>query len=159
MKLEDWKKEGYAKTDICERLLKECPDDIERVNCEDLSAQEFIEKYESKNKPVIIKGLTKGWKTEKYWTFEVILIPCSYLKSKEIYQRYKDEKLKVGEDDEGYPIRIKVKYFFEYLVNQKDDSPLYLFESSLEDRKEAKRLVKQFEVPKYFRDDLFSIVT
>ena len=65
----------------------------------------------------------------------------------------------MGEDDDGYPIRIKVKYFFEYLVNQKDDSPLYLFESSLEDRKEAWKMTKHFEVPKYFKDDLFSIVT
>jgi len=64
----------------------------------------------------------------------------------------------VGEDDDGYPIRIKAKYFFEYLVNQKDDSPLYLFESSLEDRKEARKMIKHFEVPKYFQDDLFSIV-
>ena len=64
----------------------------------------------------------------------------------------------MGEDDEGYPIRIKLKYFFEYMVNQKDDSPLYLFESALEDRKEAKRMEKCFDVPKYFRDDLFSIV-
>jgi len=76
----------------------------------------------------------------------------------EIYQRYKDEKFKVGEDDEGYPVRIKLKYFFEYMVIQKDDSPLYLFESSLEDRKEGKKLLKYFDVPKYFRDDLFSIV-
>ena len=71
MKSEDWRKEGYAKTDICERLLKECPDEIERINCEDFTASEFIEKYESKNKPVVIKGLTKGWKVDKYWTFEV----------------------------------------------------------------------------------------
>ena len=73
MKSEDWRKEGYAKTDIAERLLKECPDEIERVDCENLSVQEFIEKYESKNRPVIIRGLTKGWKVDKYWTFEVFI--------------------------------------------------------------------------------------
>jgi len=71
LKSDDWRKEGYAKTNIAERLLKECPDEIERIDCEDLSVSEFIEKYESKNKPVIIRGLTKGWKVDKYWTFEV----------------------------------------------------------------------------------------
>jgi len=146
LKPDQWTQDGYAKTDICERLLNDCPDEIERINCEDFTPEEFIEKYESKNKPCIIKGLTKDWGVKRYWSFE------------EIYQTYKDEKFKVGEDDEGYPIRMKLKYFFEYMVLQKDDSPLYLFESSLEDRKEGKKLLKHFDVPKYFRDDLFSIM-
>jgi hypothetical protein len=62
---------GYYKTDICEKLLKDCPDQVDRVNYQDLSIQEFIEKYESKNMPVIIKGITKNWNVEKYWTWEV----------------------------------------------------------------------------------------
>jgi histone arginine demethylase JMJD6 len=48
-----------------------------------------------------------------------------------------------------------MKYFMEYLVKQKDDSPLYLFESALEDRDEGSKIIKRFQVPKYFRDDLF----
>jgi hypothetical protein len=47
----------------------------------------------------------------------------------------------------------------EYLVKQRDDSPLYLFESALEDRNEGKKIVKRFEVPKFFKDeDYFKIV-
>ena len=46
----------------------------------------------------------------------------------------------------------------EYLVKQKDDSPLYLFESALEDRNEARKIAKRFEIPKYFDEDLFKIV-
>jgi histone arginine demethylase JMJD6 len=76
----------------------------------------------------------------------------------EIYQRYKDCEFKIGEDDEGYKIKVKLKYFFEYLVHQKDDSPLYLFESSIEDIRDAKDMIKHYEVPKYFRDDLFKVV-
>src|SRR5207249_2766495 len=87
----------------------------------------------------------EDWNKEGYWKTD-------------LNQRYKDEKFKVGEDDEGYPVRIKLKYFLEYLVNQQDDSPLYLFESAIEDRKEAKKMKNDFEIPKYFRDDLFSIV-
>lgn len=66
--------------------------------------------------------------------------------------------MKVGTDDDGYSIRLKLKYFFEYLVFQKDDSPLYLFESSLEDRKVGKGIINHYNVPEYFKDDLFSIV-
>ena len=76
----------------------------------------------------------------------------------EVYQRYKDVEFKIGEDDEGHKIRVKLKYFFEYLIFQKDDSPLYLFESSIEDIKGAADMIKHYEVPKYFRDDLFKIV-
>ena len=37
---------------------------------------------------------------------------------KEVYKRYKDVAFKIGEDDSGKKIRIKLKYYFEYLVHQ-----------------------------------------
>ena len=75
-----------------------------------------------------------------------------------MYERYKDTKFKVGEDDDGYKIRMKFKYFLEYLVYQKDDNPMYLFESALEDIKDGRSIIDHFKIPKYFRDDLLSIV-
>ena len=77
-----------------------------------------------------------------------------------LYDYYKDEVFKVGEDDDGNKIRIKFKYYLEYLVynviflKKKDDSPLYLFESNLEDRKYAKKMLKDFRPPKYFKEDI-----
>jgi histone arginine demethylase JMJD6 len=35
---------------------------------------------------------------------------------------------------------------------------LYLFESSLEDKKMAKYMIKDYRVPKYFREDILSNV-
>jgi len=35
-----------------------------------------------------------------------------------MYENFKDESFKVGEDDKGKKIRIKLKYYLEYLVNQ-----------------------------------------
>lgn len=54
-------------------------------------------------------------------------------------------------------MRIKLKYYIEYLVYNHDDSPLYLFESSLESRKDTKEILDWYKVPKYFYDDLFSL--
>ena len=44
-------------------------------------------------------------------------------------------------------------------MKQKDDSPLYLFESALEDREEGRKIIKRYKIPDYFQDDLFSMVT
>lgn len=73
-------------------------------------------------------------------------------------RNYKKCKLKVGEDDDGYPLKMKLKYFIEYLIYNKDDSPLYLFQSSIESRKKIKDIVKDYSVPKYFQDDYFKIL-
>jgi len=67
--------------------------------------------------------------------------------------------VKVGEDDEGYKIKIKFKYFMDYLLYNKDDSPLYMFESSIESNKELKNLIAEYEVPKYFSEDFFELVS
>ena len=50
------------------------------------------------------------------------------------------------------------KYYLEYLVYNTDDSPLYLFESSLETKEDTKEVINNYEVPKYFKDDLFQLL-
>lgn len=58
---------------------------------------------------------------------------------------------KVAEDNKGKKLRIPLKYFLEYLIYNKDDSPLYLFESSIEDLKDGgKDMIKHFKIHKYF---------
>ena len=61
-----------------------------------------------------------------------------------MYENYKNVEFKIGEDDDGKKLRLKFKYFLEYLIYNKDDSPLYLFESSLEDIKECKTLIANY---------------
>ncbi len=72
-----------------------------------------------------------------------------------MYERYKDVKFKIGEDDKGKKIRVELKYFFEYLITNDDDSPLYMFESAIEDIKEARKMISSYEVPKFFKEDFF----
>ena len=75
-------------------------------------------------------------------------------------EAYAEERLKVGEDDEGYPVRLKLKYFLYYLfdaaVHQRDDAPLYLFDSTFgEDERKTRSLLDDFDVPLHFAEDLF----
>lgn len=73
MKTDEWADLKYYKKDLCDQLLKSCPNQIDRIHYKDLSLQDFIEKYEKPNKPLIIEGLSEVcFPIEKYWTFEVI---------------------------------------------------------------------------------------
>lgn len=100
-------------------------DTIDRVSASTLTSQEFVDKYERMNIPVIITDSTKDWNVftfmytiqiNRYWTFE------------EMYRRYGDVNFKIAEDDKGSKLRVPLKYFLEYMVYNQDDSPLYLFE-------------------------------
>ena len=39
-----------------------------------------------------------------------------------------------GEDDDGYPLKVKFKYFLHYLLSNTDDAPLYMFDGSFHNR-------------------------
>ena len=69
-----------------------------------------------------------------------------------------DRGFKCGEDDDGYTIRMKLSYFIQYLQNNKDDSPLYIFDATFDEDKYAKRLLEDYTVPDYFSEDLFGLI-
>lgn len=111
-----------------------------------LSVEDFIAKYERPNLPVVISGLADEWRASREWTFE------------KLYRRHRHGKFKVGEDDDGFPVKVKFKYFARYLAHQRDDSPLYIFDSSFDRDPRSREILSDYEVPKYFRDDLFKLV-
>jgi histone arginine demethylase JMJD6 len=56
----------------------------------------------------------------------------------------------VGESDAGKKLKVTLKEYIEYMIYNRDDSPLYLFESNLEDHKEAKTMLDDYVPPKFF---------
>ncbi|CAM9982678.1 unnamed protein product [Ectocarpus sp. 8 AP-2014] len=121
---------------------------IARERRDDLTPDQFWRHYEKRRLPVVVSGIPsdEGWRAEERWGLE------------QLYRRFGDCKLKCGEDDDGYSVKVKLKYFLRYMDHQTDDSPLYIFDSHFDDHEVAKGLLEDFFVPDYFPDDLFSLV-
>lgn len=148
-----------------------------------LPAQEFWDRYESTEIPCVIRGIPQGsrnqeihhnnnnndnptrdstseetsaatrnteaWPAIQNWTFEGLRNNSDL----------RDCFFKCGEDDDGHSVKVKLKHFLRYTRSNRDDSPLYIFDSSFDDDPWAQRLLQDYSVPIYFRDDLFRYVS
>ncbi|CAG8680496.1 23031_t:CDS:10 [Gigaspora margarita] len=156
----EWSKCGFANNNY---WISPDADKLPRIDVSQVSREDFIMKYEEPVLPVVITGCTKDWAAETKWNKE------------ELLRNYARHKFKIGEDDKGNPVRMTFKYYMYYLETEgfKDDSPLYIFDSSFGRRGKPKKanveelkrknlrpkskecLLKDYKVPTYFDDDLF----
>jgi histone arginine demethylase JMJD6 len=120
---------------------------VDRIHVNDVSVETFRRKFEEPYFPVIIQGLADHWKANERWTLDAIG-----------RGEYRSVPMKAGEDDDGYSVRIKLKYYMQYLHTNRDDSPLYVFDSSFDDNDLSRGLMRDYDLPVYFRDDLFKLV-
>jgi len=119
---------------------------VDRISSYNLSRDNFVRYYESQGLPLIISDIPQ----QECWD------ACSnWADLESIRSKYKDCLFKCGEDDEGYKIKIKMKYFLKYLAHNVDDSPLYIFDSNYDDGKVSKSLLEDYAPPAYFAEDLF----
>ena len=109
---EDWTKHDCANSGLVERLRSTIPDTVERCESSELTEEEFRERFERKNTPALIADLDRDWPARSQWTLEKLLVD------------YGDERFKVGEDDDGYAVYVKMRHYLRYLLTTDDDSPL-----------------------------------
>jgi len=166
-KLKDWGRSKFAKSTKFEDFVQFCGlnnavcttsiprhhdgenlTHIDSIRAQDLSVQDFYDYYEADAVPCIIRNIpeVESWKATANWNF-------STLRSK-----YKRGLFKVGEDDEGYKVKMKLAHFIDYLRNNTDDSPLYIFDSNYDASAINKHLLEDYAVPSYFNEDLFKYV-
>jgi len=135
-----WNQLGYGKNFKPFTIVN---DTVERIDVNEVSIEEFIERYEKPYKPVVITGVQKTWNANHKWTLH------------RLRKKYRNQRFKCGEDNHGYSVKIKMKYFVDYMQSTDDDSPLYIFDSGFGEDRRRKKLLDDYEIPLYFRDDLF----
>merc|ERR1712048_1005260 len=80
------------------------------------------------------------------------------LASNAMEERFRHVPFKVAKDDKGKKLRTKFKYYADYIRRQTDDSPLYLFETSMDENAYIRTLTNDFEIPDVFPYDWLSLV-
>jgi len=121
------------------------------IDAGQVSPKEFHRSVEGPGIPAVIKGIPEreGWPACRRW---------ADLDALEADPDLRDRMFKVGEDDDGKSVKLKLKHFLRYLRANRDDSPLYVFDSAFDEDRGARRLLEDYSVPKYFDEDLFHLV-
>ncbi|KAJ1651848.1 hypothetical protein IWQ61_007679 [Dispira simplex] len=105
-----------------------------------LSISEFIEQYERPGLPVILTDVVTQWPAYQKWTPEFFL------------------KLYGSVKFQAEAVEITFDNYWRYATTQTlDEAPLYLFDKHFGDS--CPELAADFQVPGYFSEDLFQVLT
>lgn len=100
--------------------------------------EEFKLQYEVPNKPVILQNAMEDWPALQKWS------------SKHLKKAFSGQQILAGD----YPMSFE--NFLAYSQRSHDEMPLYLFDKYFADK--APQLADDYKVPKYFDEDLFSVL-
>lgn len=117
------------------------PEWLERDNIirrKGISIEDFVSNFEEPNKPVLLEGCLDNWVSLEKWDRDYLV------------QLSGDVRFSVG------PVEMKLGDYFTYSDQAKEERPLYLFDPKFAEK--ISRLDSEYEVPMYFREDLFSLL-
>ena len=127
------------------------------LDAQNLTREEFHQ-YERDCIPSIIRNIPAGydggkfvgaWGAQENWQFKVLENDTNLL----------DHRFKCGEDDNEKNIKVRLGHFLDYLADNRDDSPLYVFDTYFPDHDRSKNILQDYRVPSYFSDDLFNLIS
>jgi len=125
------------------------PNNIDYVDFTNKTPEKILafEQHYIRNKiPCIIRNGMDHWQANKKWT------------KRRLSKKYRNQSFKCGEDDEGHNVKIKMKYYTQYMSSTTDDSPLYIFDANYGEHPKNKHLMEDYEIPLPFQDDIFDYV-
>lgn len=101
-----WTRADYAHSGLIQRLRHSVPDMLERCEASAMTESDFADKYERGSQPVVVTGLTSKWPAvqDGRWRLETLL------------REHGQDRFKVGEDDDGYAVYVKLKHFVRYAI-------------------------------------------
>ncbi|PON40808.1 LRR-domain containing protein [Trema orientale] len=117
------------------------PEWLERDNIvrrRGISVEEFVSSFEELNKPVLLEGCLDNWAALEKWDRDYLIQLCG------------DLRFSVG------PVEMKLEDYFRYSDQVREERPLYLFDPKFAEK--VPRLGSEYEVPVYFREDLFGLL-
>lgn len=142
----DWSKNKYHAT-FQDKVLTPMKDTCLRVDSRSLSIEEFREKYEVPKVPIVLTHVMDEWPASEKWTI------------KKLSKKFRNQSFKVGEDNKGHSVKLKMKYYQDYMKFNQDDSPLYIFDGNYGDHRKKCKLLEDYSIPKYFAEDLLSLTS
>lgn len=148
--LKDWSKHGYchkASSLLLSPFRESCRSETSsllEIDGSGISFPEFSHCVEKNHVPCLIHNLLRHWPATTRWT-----------SVEDLMKQLKGVACKVGSDDDGYAVRMLFEHFVTYMEDpehgRRDDSPLYIFDSTLLGKTTLKH---DYIVPHLFSEDL-----
>jgi|TARA_B110000858_G_scaffold2370_1_gene2623 histone arginine demethylase JMJD6 len=139
-----WDSRGIAKLFNSLNIEKTQGKPVDSISIKTTSQEDFNSKYLHVNKPCIIRDIPTDWIAMKKWSVVNFL------------ERFGKCKFRVTGNDNS----LKYEYFHHYVNDprhRQDDEPIFIFDSTFADKgKKMRELLDEYEIPEWFRDDLFN---
>ncbi|CAE6966279.1 jmjd6-b, partial [Symbiodinium sp. KB8] len=136
----DWKVHSFARLDLG-AIYGRCMDNIARVDVQDEKYKDFGREYQSRSVPALINGAMHRWPAMGRWRMENFSADFGH------------QKIIC---DHRFGIRMRFNDFRDYMAEQEDDTPLYLFDHAFGEYPSTKTLLSEYEVPEAFQSDLLA---